>query len=142
MKLDVNILRFGHQVAVCVKKRHKNAIFGCSRFYKFNSVCLLLLPMICLKKNCKHIKLCVSFVDRIWGTQIYSTLFWPQSMNYKVRQTNLKKWFLTSLLIYQTFSRYWKLEEKTKFFWKGQMKILICTTYKFDHQKKPKLQPR
>ena len=78
MTLDVKILGFWHQVAVCVKKWRSNAIFGCSQFQNFNFVCLLLLPMICTPKNCKPIKLCVSFlwsVIRILGTQIYSPLF-------------------------------------------------------------------
>ena len=51
MTLDVKILRFGHQVDVCVKKWRKNAIFGCSLFQKFNFVCLLLTPMNCSPKT-------------------------------------------------------------------------------------------
>ena len=51
MTLDVKILQFCHQVALCVKKQHKNAIFGCSWFQKFNFVCLLLRPMICSSKT-------------------------------------------------------------------------------------------
>jgi hypothetical protein len=34
--LDVKIVWFGRQVAVCVKKWHKNAIFGFSLVQKFN----------------------------------------------------------------------------------------------------------
>jgi hypothetical protein len=40
--LDVKILWFGRQVAACVQKRHKNEIFGCSWFQKFNFDCLLI----------------------------------------------------------------------------------------------------
>ena len=51
--LDVKIEWFGRQVAVCVQKRHENAIFGCSWFQKFNFDCLLLKLLICsqTKKN-------------------------------------------------------------------------------------------
>jgi hypothetical protein len=34
--LDVKIVWFSRQVAVCVQKWHKNADFGCSWFQKFN----------------------------------------------------------------------------------------------------------
>ena len=44
--LDVKIVWFGHQVAVCVQKWHKNAIFGCSWFQKFNFDFLLLKLLI------------------------------------------------------------------------------------------------
>ena len=46
LKLDVKIVWFGRQLAVCVQKRHKNAIFGCSCFQKFNFDCLLLKLLI------------------------------------------------------------------------------------------------
>ena len=46
LTLDVKIVWFGRQVAVCVQKRHQNAIFGCSWFQKFNFDCLLLKLLI------------------------------------------------------------------------------------------------
>ena len=39
--LDVKLILFDCHVAVCVKKRHTNAVFGCSQFQKFNLDCLL-----------------------------------------------------------------------------------------------------
>ena len=47
LTLDVKIVWFGCQVAVCFQKRHKNAISWCSRFQKFNFECLLLKLLIC-----------------------------------------------------------------------------------------------
>ena len=44
---DVKIVWFGPQVAVCVQKRQKNAIFRCSWFQKFNFDCWLLKLLIC-----------------------------------------------------------------------------------------------
>ena len=49
LTLDVNILWFGCQVAVCVQKRHKSSIFGRSWFQNFNLDSLLLL--ICSPKT-------------------------------------------------------------------------------------------
>ena len=49
--LDVKIVWFDCQVAVCGNKRHKKAIFGCSQFQKFNFDCLLLNLLICTPKN-------------------------------------------------------------------------------------------
>ena len=46
LTLDVKIVWFGPQVAVCGQKRQKNAIFGCSWFQKFNFNCLLLKLLI------------------------------------------------------------------------------------------------
>ena len=46
--LDVEIVWFGHQVAVCVQKWHKNAFFVCCSFQKFNFDCLLLNLLIYL----------------------------------------------------------------------------------------------
>ena len=50
---------FGRQVAVCVQKRHKNGIFGCSWFLKFNFDCFLLKLLICSPKMKTYSKLCV-----------------------------------------------------------------------------------
>ena len=51
LTLDVQIVWFGRQMAVCVQKRHKNAIFECSQFQKFNFDCLLLKLLICSPKT-------------------------------------------------------------------------------------------
>ena len=47
LKLYVKIVWFGRQVAVCVPKRHKNAILGCSWFQEFNFDCLMFKLLIC-----------------------------------------------------------------------------------------------
>ena len=65
LTLDVKFVWFGRQGAVCVQKRHKNAIIGCSLFQRFNFDCLLLKLLIGLPKNEKHIKICVFFVDSV-----------------------------------------------------------------------------
>ena len=64
-KKNVKIVWFGCQVAVCVNKRHNNAIFKCSWFQKFNFDCLLLLAPDLFTKKWKHIQLCVSFIDSV-----------------------------------------------------------------------------
>ena len=51
LTLDVQIVWFDRQMAVCVQKRHKNAIFECSWFQKFNFDCLLLKLLICSPKT-------------------------------------------------------------------------------------------
>ena len=48
--LDVKIKWFGPQVAVSVKKRHKNTTSWCSHFQKVNFDCLLHKLLICLLK--------------------------------------------------------------------------------------------
>ena len=83
MTLDVKIVWFGRQVAVCVQKRHKSAIFGCSWFQKFNFDCLLLKLLICLSTTENIFKfvcplLTQSFI-MILGTQVYFTLFLASS---------------------------------------------------------------
>ena len=40
LTIVVKIVWFCRQVAACVQKRHKNAIFECSWFQKFNIDCL------------------------------------------------------------------------------------------------------
>ena len=83
LTLDVKNLWFGCQVAVCVKKRHKNAIFWCSWFQNFNFDCLLHKLLIC-SPTTENI---FNFVGPLWtkssimisGTQIYITLFLASS---------------------------------------------------------------
>ena len=77
--VDVKIIRFGRQVAVCITKRHTNAMFRCSWFQKFNFDCLLIKLLICSLKT----EIISSFVcplqtqslDMISRTQIYFTFF-------------------------------------------------------------------
>ena len=81
--IQVKIVLFGRQVAVCVKKRHKNAIFGCSRIQKFNFDCLL-HKLINGSSKTENI---FNFPCLLWtkssimisGTQIYFTLFLASS---------------------------------------------------------------
>ena len=46
LTLDVKNVCFGRQVAVCVRKGHTNAFFGCSWFQQFNFGCFLLKFLI------------------------------------------------------------------------------------------------
>ena len=79
LTLDVKIYWFGHQVAFCVQKQHKNAIFGCSCFQKFNFDCLLLKLLICSPKTENIFKFVFPLLTQssimISGTEGYSTLF-------------------------------------------------------------------
>ena len=63
LTVDVKIVWFGRQVAVCSQKRHKNAIFGCSWFQKFNFDCFLLKLLICSPTTENIFNFFVSFVD-------------------------------------------------------------------------------
>ena len=81
--LDVKIVWFSRQVAVCVQKQPKNTIFGCSWFQKFNFDGLLLkLPICSLKTenifNTTH-PLWAQSSSIISGTFLYSTLFLASS---------------------------------------------------------------
>ena len=51
LTVDVKILWFVCQVAVCVNKRYKSALFGCSQIQKLNFNCLLHRLLICLTKT-------------------------------------------------------------------------------------------
>ena len=59
LTLDVKIVGFGCQKAVCVNKRNKNAIFGCSQFQKSNFDCVLLKLLIDLQKLKPYSSLCI-----------------------------------------------------------------------------------
>ena len=65
LTLDVKIVWFGRQVAVCVQKRHTNEIFGCSWFQKFNFDCLLIKLLVFFTKNGKLIQIYVSLTDSV-----------------------------------------------------------------------------
>ena len=75
----VKIVWLGRQVAVCVQKRHKNAIFGCSWFQKFNFDCLLLKLLICSPTTENIFKFVCPLLTQssiiISGTEGYSSLF-------------------------------------------------------------------
>ena len=84
LTLDVKIVWFDCQVAVCVRKWHKNAISGCSQIPKFNFECLLHNLMISLIKTYNIFKfvcpLCTNSSIMIVDNQIYFTLFLTQSL--------------------------------------------------------------
>ena len=79
LTLDVKIVWFGCQVAVCVQKRHKNAIFGYSWFQKFNFDGLLLKLLICSPTTENIFKFACPLLTQssimISATEGYSTLF-------------------------------------------------------------------
>ena len=79
LTLDVKIVWFGRQLAVCVQKRHKSAIFVCSWFQKFNFDCLLLKLLICSPTTENIVKFVCPLLTQssmmISGTEGYSTLF-------------------------------------------------------------------
>ena len=103
--LEVKILWFGRQVAVCVQKRHKNAIFGCSWFQKFNIDCLLLKLLIC------------SFSHLSWfqGPKDIPPSFWPWVTNHDVKSKK-KKDFLGHCSYTQIFYDVENLRRKPKIF--------------------------
>ena len=59
LTLEVKFVWCDCQVAVCVKKRHKNAIIGCGYFQKFSFYCLLLKLLVGSPKKLNHITLCM-----------------------------------------------------------------------------------
>ena len=95
LTLDVKIVWFGRQVAVCVQKRHKNAIFGCSRFQKFNFDCLL-LKLLIYSQTTEHIfkfvcPLLTQSSIMISGIKGYSTHFLASSHKSWHEVGNFKK---------------------------------------------------
>ena len=77
LTLDIKMVWFGCQVAVCVKKWHTNAFVRCSRFQKVNFDCLLHKLLICSPTTKKHLK-CLSWTMSFIifsGIQIYFSLY-------------------------------------------------------------------
>ena len=117
LTLDVTIVWLGRHLTVCVQKRHKNAIFGCSRFQKFNFDCFLLKLLIC-SPTTENI---FTFVCPCWlshlswfqGHKYIPPSFWLWVTNHDFKSKNSKKWFLRSLPFYTNFSWCWKVEEET-----------------------------
>ena len=76
--LDIKIIWFGCQKAVCVTKRHTIVIYGCNRFHKFNFGCLLLKLLTYLPTNETVFNFVYPLGTQssiiISETQIYSTL--------------------------------------------------------------------
>ena len=81
--LDVKIVWFCCQVAVCVQKRHKNAIFECGCFQKFNFDCLLLKLLIYSQTTKNIFKFVCPLLTQlsiiISGTWVFSTLYLASS---------------------------------------------------------------
>ena len=79
LKLDVRIVWFGCQMAICVKKLQTSALFGFSRIQKLNFDCFVHRLLNCSKKigNIFHFAcpLWSKSSFRISGIQIYSTFF-------------------------------------------------------------------
>ena len=104
LTLKVNILWFGCQGTVCVKKRNINAIFGCSWFQQFNLDCWQHKLLIGSPKT----EYIFSFVFVLYGRShlswfhklIYnSSSFCPWVTNPDVK-SNKKKIIFRSVLIY------------------------------------------
>ena len=148
MTLDVKILWFGRQVAVCVQKRHNSAIFGCSWFQKFNFDCLLLKLLICSPTTENIFKfvcplLTQSFI-MILGTQVYFTLFFGYKSQIMTLSQKFQKSDFLGHCSFKPFHDVEKLRRKPKIFvkvirrfWYVQHVGLI---FEKIHQKRPKLQ--
>ena len=116
LTLDVKIVWFGCQVAVCVKKRHKNAFFGCSWFQKFN---LLHKLLICSAKTENIFK----FVCPLWTKssimisgikKIFYPLFGLKSQIMTLSQKLWKNYFLGHCSFMQLFHDVEKFRRKPK----------------------------
>ena len=99
--LDVKIVWFGHQVDVCVKKQHQNAIFGYGRFLNFNFDCLLLELFICLPKTEMILNFVYPFVDLViyhdlGDSNIFQPLFGQESQSMLFSENLIKSdsWFI------------------------------------------------
>ena len=79
LTLDVKIVWFGCQVAVCVNNRHKNANFKFCWFQKFYFDCLLLKLLICSPTTEIMFNFVCPLLTQssiiISGTFVYSSLF-------------------------------------------------------------------
>ena len=124
LTLDVKIVWFGRQMAVCVKNWHKNAIFGCSWFQKFNFSCLLKKLLICSPKA-EHI---FNFVFPLWiwssivisGTQIYFTLFLALSQkSWGLVIFFEKVIYYVIALLHNLFIILTNLEKTQKYLWRS-----------------------
>ena len=110
LTLDVKIVWFGRQVSVCVQKRHKNAIFACSWFQKFNFDCLLLRLLISSPTTENILKFVCPLLTQssimISGTKGYLTLFLAflvTNPDVRSKIKKKKKLYLRSLLFYTNF---------------------------------------
>ena len=96
------------------QKRHKYAFFGCSRFQKFNFVCLLLRPMICSPKTVSIFNFVCplwTWSDfRIWWYHIY-----PQGTNHEVESKIQNRNFLDHCSFIQLFHDVQKLKKNLKY---------------------------
>ena len=61
LTLYVKTIWFGCVLAVCIKKQHNRAIFGCSRFQKFNFHCFLHNLWLWSPKTENKLSLCVLY---------------------------------------------------------------------------------
>ena len=113
LRLGVQIVWFGCQVAVCVQKRHKNSIFGAGWFQKFNFDCLLLNHLICSPKTENIFKFVCPLLTQssiiISGTEGYST-------NHDVQSKISKSDFLGHCSFTPIFHDVEKLRRKPKIF--------------------------
>ena len=107
--LDVKIVWFCCQVAVCVQKRHKNTIFECSWFQKFNFDCLLLKLLIYSQTTENIFKGTQGFIHCLFKAASLATI---------------NKQMLSSLATYEALSL---VITKPSFIWFGSEIVHIST---------------
>ena len=149
LTLDVKIAWFGCQVVVCVQKWHKNAIFWCSWFQKFNFSTVYCLSSWFVHQQQKTYSNFGSFVESVIyhdfsDQRIFHRLFGLKSKIMTLSRKFQKRDFLGHCSFTQLFHDVKKLRRKPKIFvkviqrfWYVQHVGLIFLKI---HQKQPKLQ--
>ena len=108
--LDVRIVYFCYQVAVCIKKRHKNAILWCSPYLKLNFDCVLLKLLISSPKT-ERILYFLCWLSHLLGFQVCKchSLFGLESQIMTVSPKAKKKSQVIALLPFFSSSKIWKV---------------------------------
>ena len=115
--LDVNILWFVCQVAVCVQKGPKMQFLGVVGFKSSTLTVYCFSSWFIHQQRKTYSNLCVLcwLIHLSWfqGPRYIPASFWPRVTNHDVKSKISKRWFLRSLLFYTTVSWCWKVEQKT-----------------------------
>ena len=117
LKPYVEVVWFGCQVGVCVKKWHIDTIFGCSWFQKFNLDCWLQKLLICSPTSQNIFNfLCPSWtivIDRDFRkSNVFHPLFGLESQSVMLGQIFRKKYFSGHCSFTKLFLSSWNLLKK------------------------------
>ena len=121
LTLDVKIVWFGWQVAVCVQKRHKMQFLVVVGFKSSTLTVYCLSSWFVHQQRKTYSNLCVLCWLSHWtwfqGPKDIPPLFWPWVTNHDFKSKISKKWFQRSLFFFtQIFHDGEKLRRKPKIF--------------------------